>query len=245
MRTTLLQMTQSILSDLDSEMVNSINDSVEAMQIASVIQDTYFNLVSARVIPELKQLLTITSLSDNTRPTHFTYPTNCKEIETLFYNVSEVVGGVEYREIYYITPHEFLRRSPSSVGSNALVVTDVDSTTKLVIANDRPPTYYTSFNDEHIIMDAYKSSLENTLQESKTRAYGTVYPSFTISDSFEPDLDKTLLPYLLAEAKSACFSLFKSGSDPKIEQSARRLKSYVQNDQYRTKQENKRPKYGR
>ncbi len=245
MRTTLLQMTQSILSDLDSEMVNSINDSVEAMQIASVIQDTYFNLVSARVIPELKQLLTITSLSDNTRPTHFRYPTNCKEIETLFYNVSEVVDGVEYREIYYINPHEFLRRSPSSVGCNALVVTDVDSTTKLVIANDRHPTYYTSFDDEHIVMDSYKASVENTLQESKSRAYGTVYPSFTISDSFEPDLDKALLPYLLAEAKSACFSLFKSGSDPKIEQSARRLKSYVQNDQYRTKQENKRPKYGR
>lgn len=244
MRTTLLEMTQSILSDLDSEMVNSINDSVEAMQIASVIQDTYFNLVSARAIPELKQLLTITSLSDNTRPTHFIYPVDCKEIETLFYNVSEV-GGVEYREIYYVTPGEFFRRSPSSGGSNALVVTDVDSTTKLVIANDKHPTFYTSFDDEHIVMDAYKSSVETTLQESKTRAYGTVYPSFTISDSFEPDLDKALLPYLLAEAKSACFSLFKSGSDPKIEQAARRMKSYIQNDQYRTKQENKRPKYGR
>ncbi len=244
MRTTLLEMTQSILSDLDSEMVNSINDSVEAMQIASVIQDTYFNLVSARAIPELKQLLNLTSLSDNSRPTHFTYPTNCKEIETLFYNVSEV-GGVEYREIYYVEPHLFLSRSPSSTNSNSLVVTDVDSTTKVVVATDRHPTYYTSFDDEHIVMDAYKSTVDTVLQEVKTRAYGTMYPSFTISDSFEPDLDKALLPYLLAEAKSACFSLFKSGSDPKIEQAARRLKSYIQNDQYRTKQENKRPKYGR
>lgn len=244
MRTTLLEMVQSILSDMDSEMVNSINDSVEAMQIASVIQDTYFNLVSSREIPELKQLLTLTSLSDITRPTHFRYPTDCKEIETLFYNVNDL-GGVEYREIHYIQPLLFLSRSPSSTNSNSLVVTDVDSTTKLVIANDRHPTYYTSFDDEHIIMDAYKSSVDTTLQESKTRAYGTVYPSFTIADSFEPDIDRTLLPYLLAEAKSACFSLFKSGPDPKVEQSARRLKSYIQNDQYRTKQENKRPKYGR
>lgn len=244
MRTTLLEMVQSILSDLDSEMVNSINDSVEAMQIASVIQDTYFNLISAREIPELKQLLTLTSLSDNTRPTHFKYPTDCKEIETLFYNVNEL-GGVEYREIHYIQPHEFLRRSPSSTNSNSVVVTDVDSTTKVVVANDRQPTYYTSFDDEHIVMDAYKASVDTVLQEVKTRAYGTVYPSFTISDSFEPLIDKALLPYLLAEAKSACFSLFKSGPDAKVEQSARRLKSYIQNDQYRTKQENKRPKYGR
>lgn len=244
MKTTLLEMTQSILSDLDSEMVNSINDSVEAMQIASVIEDTYFNLVSSRAIPELKQLITLTSLSDNTRPTHFTYPTNVKEIETLYYNVSET-GGVEYREIYFLLPDEFLRRSPASGGSNALVVTDVDTTSKIVVQNDRHPTYYTSLDDEHLIFDAYKSSVDTVLQESKTRAYGTVYPSFSITDSYEPDLDKALLPYLLAEAKSACFSLFKSGSDPKIEQSARRMKSYIQNDQYRTKQENKRPKYGR
>jgi hypothetical protein len=54
-----------------------------------------------------------------------------------------------------------------------------------------------------------------------------------------------MFPYLLAESKSVCFSLFKSGSDPKVEQAARRLKSYVQNDQYKTKRANKRPHYGR
>jgi hypothetical protein len=31
----------------------------------------------------------------------------------------------------------------------------------------------------------------------------------------------------------------------RVEQSARRLKSFVQNDMYKTKQENKRPHYGR
>lgn len=244
MKTTLLEMVQSILSDLDSEMVNSISDSVEALQIASVIEDTYFNLVSSREIPELKQLINLTSLSDNTRPTHFRYPTNVKEIETIHYNVNEN-GGVDYREIYFVDPFEFLRRSPSSTNANSLVVTDVDSTTKIVVANDRQPTFYTSFDDEHLVFDAYKASVDTVLQESKTRTYGTVYPSFSITDGFEPDLDKALLPYLLAESKSACFSLFKSGSDPKIEQAARRMKSYIQNDQFRTKRENKRPKYGR
>jgi len=43
------------------------------------------------------------------------------------------------------------------------------------------------------------------------------------------------MPLLLAESKSTCMSLFKGGPDPKIDQAARRLKSYVQNDQYKTK----------
>ena len=52
MKRTLLSMVQSILSDMDSEDVNAISDSIEAQQVASVIEDTYFNLVSARDIPE-------------------------------------------------------------------------------------------------------------------------------------------------------------------------------------------------
>jgi hypothetical protein len=107
------------------------------------------------------------------------------------------------------------------------------------------PSVYTSFDDEHIVMDAYKATLETTLQSAKTQAYGVVMPTFNIDDVFEPDLDDSLLPYLLAESKAACFSLFKSGSDPKIEQSARRLKSFVTSGLYRNKQENIRNRYGR
>jgi hypothetical protein len=115
----------------------------------------------------------------------------------------------------------------------------------LLIRNDRMPRYYTSFDDLHIVMDAYDATTESILQESKTQAFGTTYPTFNLVDSFEPDIDDTMLPYLLAESKSVCFSVFKSGIDAKIEQASKRLKSYVQNDMYRTKQENKRNKYGR
>jgi hypothetical protein len=94
-------------------------------------------------------------------------------------------------------------------------------------------------------MNSYDSAVETTLQSSKVRAVGSTYPTFSQTDSFEPDLDNTLLPLLLAESKSACFSLFKGGSDPKVEQAARRLKSYVQNDQFKSKRDNIRNSYGR
>ena len=244
MKKTLLEMVQSILSDMDSEAVNSIDDTVEAQQIASVIEDTYYNIVAARDIPEHQQLLKLTSLSSSIRPTHFQYPTNTRNIIDLSYNV-DTNGGVEYQDIYFVEPLAFLKRMPLNNATNTLVVPDATAGTSLVILKDRMPSYYTSFDDLHIVMDAYDASVETILQASKTRAYGTVYPTFTIADSFTPDLDDTMLPYLLAEAKSTCFSLFKSGSDPKIEQAARRLKSFVQNDMYRTKRPNTRNGYGR
>lgn len=242
MRRTLLSMVQSILSDMDSEDVNSINDTVEAQQVASVIQDTYFNIIAAREIPEHKQMLQLTSLSNNQKPTHFRYPNNTKEIEKLFYNTAYT--GSTYTEVYFLEPIDFLNRVDESA-TNTLQVQTVAGNVPVFVMTDRMPKYYTSFDDDNIIMDAYDVSVESILQQSKTRAYGTVYPTFQIDDAFEPDLDDTLLPYLLAEAKSTCFSLFKSGSDPKVEQAARRLKSYTQNDMYKTKRENKRPHYGR
>ena len=242
MKRTLLEMVQSILSDMDSEDVNAISDTLEAQQVASVIEDTYYNILSARDIPEHQQLLKLTSLSDSTRPTHFSYPTNVKQIEQLSYNTATT--GTQYASVNYVHPLEFLERMDDT-SSSSVKVPDKVGNTDIFVNNNEHPTYYTSFDDTHIVMNSYKSSLESTLQADKTRAYGTVYPTFTISDSFEPDLDDNMLPYLLAEAKSTCFSLFKAGSDPKVEQQARRLKSYVQNDMHKTKQANKRPYYGR
>jgi hypothetical protein len=244
MKKTLLEMVQSILNDMDSEAVNSINDSVEAQQIASVVEDVYYNIVSARNIPESQQLIKLTSLSSSIRPTHFQYPENTREIVSLSYNV-DTQGRVSFQEVHFVEPSIFLSRMPYNLSAGVTVVPDVNANTSLTVFNDRMPTYYTSFDDLHIVMNAYNATVDTTLQESKTRAYGTVYPTFTIADGFVPDLDDTMLPYLLAEAKSTCFSLFKSGSDPKIEQAARRLKSFVQNDMYRTKRSNVRNHYGR
>lgn len=244
MKRTLLEMVQSILNDMDSEAVNSINDSVEAQQIASVIEDVYYNIVAARNIPEHQQLLKMTSLSSSVRPTHFQYPTNTREIVSLAYN-TDTQGKINFQEMYFVEPMDFLSRMPYNLSTGVLVVPDVNSNISLTVFSDRMPTYYTSFDDLHVVLNAYDASIDTTLQESKTRAYGTVYPTFTIADSFVPDLDDTMMPYLLAEAKSTCFSLYKSGSDPKIEQAARRLKSFVQNDMYRTKRPNVRNHYGR
>lgn len=236
MKKTLLQMVQNILSAMDSENVNSISDSVEAQQVANVIQDTYFNIISARTIPEHDRLVRLTALADNTRPTHFEYPNQLKEIRLFEY---------DGREVYWKDPVKFLNDMPSDLSDDTIEVLDPLSGAKLYVRNNKNPRYYTSFDDQYIVCDSYDASVDTTLQSNKTRCWGTVYPTFTLSDSFIPDLDDVLHPYLLAESKSACFSLFKAGSDPKVEQSARRLKSYIQNDQTKTRKANVRNLYGR
>ena len=239
MKSTLLQVVQSILSDMDSENVNTLSDTVEAQQIASVVEDTYFNIIAARDIPEHNKLIPLVSLANNAKPTHFTYPARTKQLMRVDYNIG-TASVPDYREIVYVEPLVFIDR----MDETAKKVTTVDQSVELFVGNDKDPSYYTSFNDNHIIMDAYDASVEANLASNKTRAFCAIYPTFSQTDSFAIDLDQTLMPLLLAEAKSACMSLFKGGSDPKVEQSARRLKSYVQNDQYKTRLAS-RNQYGR
>ena len=188
------------------------------------------------------------SLSDSTKPTHFRFDASGSDsIQGLClvrYDKSDTSGEYNYQEVYWKEPMDFISGMQYN-NDNSVIVEDVNGSTKLAILNDKMPSYYTTFDNEHIVMDSYDATVDTTLQASKTQAFITKIPTFTISDSFVPDLSDTLKPLLLAEAKSVCFSIFKQGVDPKIDQSARRLKSYTQNDKHKVVKPNTRNKYGR
>lgn len=241
MKMTLLDMVQSILSDMDSEGVNSISDTVESEQVARIVRDCYHNMIATRMIPEHHELIKLTPASDSEFPTHFQYGTNVKQITNVWYQDDQGY----YREVNWVEPMDFLSMTDTSNGDDVVVVKDKSGGTNLRIRNDQNPDFYTSFDDNWIVMNSYNATEDTTLKASKVRAYGVVYPVFSLIDEYTPDIDATMFPYLLAESKSTAMSLLKGQSDMKIEQAARRQKAYVQNDMYRTQKEPQRPKYGR
>ena len=241
MKQNLISIVKSILSDMDSEDVNSIDDSVEALQVASIVKDTFNNLIATREVPETNRLLKLAAASDNQFPTHFQYGEDVKEVQKVWYTNRD--GS--YYEVHWREPLDFLNLTDSAYNQNVLVSYDKRAGTTLNIRTDADPRYYTSFDQNWIVMDSYDSLRDNSLQESKTRAYGTMYPRFEISDHYVPDLEATMFPYLVAEAKSTAMSLLKGQSDPKVEQNARRQKNYIQNDKFRTKKHPYIVAYGR
>ena len=53
---TVLQLTQNILSAMSSDEVNSISDTVESMQVATILQNKYYDIVSRDALPAHDQL---------------------------------------------------------------------------------------------------------------------------------------------------------------------------------------------
>lgn len=243
MKKTLLEIVKGILSDVESDDVNSISDTVEALQIAKVVESTFYDLIATRVIPEHNSLIKLTPLSDSDFPTHFIIEDDQAKITNIWYDVS-VDESFEYRELRFKDPKDFLRLvDAKSVNYDS--VKDKTAGTNLRILNNEQPHYYTTFDDEHIVIDSYDSSVDTTLQESKVRALGVTYPTFSISDNYTPDIDAVYFPYLTQEAKSRVFSVFKGQIDQKVEQAARRQKNYIQNDKRKVGQLDRMRRYGR
>lgn len=135
MKLTLLQLTQNILSSLDSDEVNSISDSPESLQVATCIQTTYFNLVSRAGLPDQVQLFQLTSSGDVTKPVLMFKPANVDKVDWLKYldtnpNDSGQIdqfGAFSHGVNTDLTTHVFSTTSVTSntigTGSKSFVVT--------------------------------------------------------------------------------------------------------------------------
>ncbi len=232
---TLLEVVQDVMNDMDSDEVNSISDTVEATQIANICRSVYYDIITTVDLPEHMGLMTVTGLSDTSKPNYMDAD-SVTEIKELRYNISDTIGELEYKLISYVPPDEFIRKivSRDTTQAEVILVQDPASGISLPILNNKMPDYFTSFDDRYLCFDSYDSSVENTLQTSKTMVLGVRLPSFTLSDSAVPDLDDTIFPYYLAEVKSRALSLLKGGPDPKVEQFARKHRYFQRNNRSKT-----------
>lgn len=233
-RKTLLEMTQNILSAMDSDEVNSIGDTVESLQVAEVIRETYDDITVGIDIPGRAGLIKLDASTDTAYPTHMTLPANVERLEWVRYNNEEVE---------YLAPNVFIDLVIKRESSDS-----VDTVDGLYIYNDRDPKYYTSFDDETLVFDAYDSTAGSTLLQSNTLCWGQRSLEFRLEDDFIPALPVEMFPRLLSEAKAVCFINFKQVANSKEEQRARRQKVVNMNSRFKAgerKPIDRLPNYGR
>lgn len=244
---TLLDIVQEILSDMNSDNVNSISDTIEAEQVARIVRRTFFNLWNDRVWPASAKLMRLNSSADSARPTHMIMDEDVIRVDWVKYNKQkDAADTLRYVDIPYKTPEEFLTfvMARDSTKDNMTTVIDYNGT-PLIIQTDAFPTCYTSFDDEHLVFDSYDLTVDSILQHSKTQVYGVVEPEFLLEDTFVPDIPVKAFPYFVSEAKSVASLKVKEVFSQKDEQHATRQKSWLSVEKHRVGGGIKRPDYGR
>ena len=209
MKLTVLQYVQKTLSEMDSDAVEGISETVEAQQVADLLEDIFFDLMGTRNWPHLRELQQLTGLADVLKPNYMKLPVDIKELIMVSYNIRKTGDTRDKMEqIHYMEPEEFLStlvNPRKSDADNVQVVTDF-SLVKLNIHDDRAPINWTSFDDVHIVFDAFDKVVDTTMQANKSQSLVYKEPSFTIEDSHVPDIPAEMVPLLLNELKARAAS---------------------------------------
>ena len=221
---TVLEFVQDILSYMEADIVNDINDTEESEMVLTVLENTFYDIVDEFQFPHKHLNFQLTPSGNTSQPTHMTLPTGISRVEEILYDKrNEASDPINYERVWYKEPKDFMQliNSRDSSDSDVDKVVD-DSDVTFLIFNDRNPTYWTSFDDEYVIFDSYDSSLDSFLQNSKTWVTGYKKPTFEAKNKHKPDIPQHLEQYLFNEACSIAFVNYNQVANQKVEQRAQR-----------------------
>ena len=247
---TLLQVVQKTLESLGSDEINSISDSVEAEQVAQFAQDAYYELMNQREWPHLLNLKQLESVADSTKPNYLRIPDDVVRIDQIKYDNTDPLGAapllVTIDEAQWCEPEQFLDMTQNRNTERDDVVTITDfSGVRYHILNDFKPQFWTSFDDEFVVFDAFDEDIDSTLQGNKSQALCKILPDFVIADATVADMPAHIFQIWIAEVKSSAMLYLRQEVSQKDEQRARRGLAVARRDASRTDNSDGKVRFGR
>jgi hypothetical protein len=233
MTPTLLDLTQSVLSSVGGDEVNSIGDTTESLQVAEILKTSYFNIISRAQLPIKKEIFQLEASTDPLKPVLMYRPDNVRKVEWIkYYDVSQT--PFTYKYVTILPNDQFLDQvnqyNTDETNVDIMTFTVGGKSFNLNYKTDTLPKFCTVFNNFYFIFDAFDSSFDSTLQASKTMCLGELSPVWLMEDTFHPELDEQQVPLLLNEAKSLAYFELKQITHAKAEQEAKRQWGSLQRD---------------
>lgn len=237
MKYTLLEMVQDILSSMSSDEVNSISDTTESMQVATIIKQKYFDIINRVPITDHEQLIQLDPSLSSSVPVLMYVPEKVAEIKWLKYYDSDVNNSTNppnihdinvdltsaansttpapgYKYVTILPVQQFIdmvnQFNTQETNVDTFAFTDnsngvINGTYNFNYKNDRTPNFCTIISNYYVVFDSFDNLADTTLQASKTLGWGRVIPSWSMVDTFIPNLAEEQFQLLVNEAKALAF----------------------------------------
>jgi len=233
MKSTLLEIVQTILSSMDSDEINSIEDTVESQQVVEIVKNVYDDIISRGDLNSNKTLFNLVSSTDPTKPILMTRPAGIDRIDWLKYDIQKLGALVPNWEMITFLPVDQFIDYMHQWNQNYTYIQQFDHlvngyTIRFTFRNDVSPRYYTSIDDTTLFFDSFDNTVDTTLQSSKTIGFGFKATNFEKNDAFVPELLPQQFQLLINEAKSLAWAELKQVPHQKAELSARRNWRHLQ-----------------
>src|SRR5688572_19145782 len=147
MRHTLLELVQNVLSSIDGDEVNSINDTVESKQVVKIIKNVYDDAVSRLDLTINKTPFNLNPSGDNDKPVLMTKPDNIDVVHWIRYNrIEDGETDPEWADMVYLPFLDFLERTQSisldEDNVESMIHTADGYTFTIHYRTDRGPSFY-------------------------------------------------------------------------------------------------------
>jgi hypothetical protein len=180
---TYLQIVQRVLSMLNGDSVTSIDETVEAEQVAELVKHVYSDIIVDFPWFHKRSFINLEV-------------TTTAHLMKIPDGVEQLLGDVIYYDddpVYWMKPEAM----KDMLAKRDKTLANVDANGAI---NDKAPKYWSSFDDVNVVFDSYDGSLVSSL----TSIWTTKFPSAPVLGTDIPDLPHdlhmTLLHGVLAEA---------------------------------------------
>ena len=206
MKYSLLDMTQDILSAMSSDEVNSISDTVESMQVATIIKNKYYDIVARGDLPEHNQVFQLNPSLDSTNPVLMTIPDGIGRVEWVKYFDTSTTDSQGESDTSF--DHDLNVDVTNSLSSTGTAMAGYKYVTMLPVQQFLDMTVQFNPTDDDVasftfndISNSFPGGFKFYYKTDKTPQYCCILSNFyVIFDAYDSNQDSTL-----QGAKTMCF----------------------------------------
>ena len=110
MRYTLLEMVQRLLASMESDIVQSVGETQEALDVANIIKGCFYDIIGQLEPPESSGLFGLDASTDDTKPVLMTLPDRVVTYDWIKYDCSDLGDPPNWAELDRLEILDFLVR---------------------------------------------------------------------------------------------------------------------------------------
>ncbi len=238
----ILQLVQQLGEGIGSDEIDTLNETIEASDIASILEQTYHEVLNRKTWEFMKghiRQLEASPAGDNV----LTIPVDVIKIEKITYR--DATGF--FVDVTYLSAEDFMMIVQARNTANANTIAIVNAAgVSINVRTDATPLYWTSFDEATVTFDAYDSDIAAENLATDSVIISDVMPVTDFTDPAEvlniPERMETLV---FNEALSTCNYRIRQTADPRTDRIARRQGISLRRNEVITKTDIKEATYGR
>lgn len=214
---TLLRLVQLISNAISGDEIDVLNETDEAVEILSILETTYDEILDRKAWEFLKDRTLRLKTRDvtDTKLFNLGIPSDVTALQVVKYRAD----SGKFPTMTYVEPITFIERLDGRNPADANVTAIAnDDDVLLNIITDKPPTFYTSFDEENLSFDAYDSARGTGAIPGDSVIVANVKPVMDFTDPTATfPIPERMGTLLLNEAIATAAVRLRQTQDPRAE----------------------------